>query len=76
MKKEYKKPQIIFESFELSQSIANGCQYISNQAYGICPVDVDGFGALFNNAACEWPGVMGENVCYHDPAEDNRVFTS
>ncbi len=79
MKKQYEKPQIIFDSFELSQSIAAGCEFIANHEWAKCAVD-DGLQMLFtmDTAACEsvpGPGPF-DSVCYDIPNPSNNVFSS
>ncbi len=88
MKKAYTKPGIVFDNFELSQSIAGSCEYISNQAYGTCGVFVEGFNeTIFTsttncnrtpaNEADKTPGNINYNgVCYDVPAPDSNVFSS
>ena len=81
MKKTYERPQIVFESFELSQSIAAECLYITNAARGTCAIDTgDGIGMLFTSSvdACEYepgPG-MHDDICYDNPGENPNVFSS
>ena len=77
MKKNYSKPQLVFDSFELSESIAAGCYAISKQSELICPVDDPIFGVVFtgDNAGCEITSDSKDNdmECYHDL---RQVFTS
>ena len=48
MKKTYTKPELYFESFELSANIATGCGIITKTAtQGICGYDQPGIGTLF-----------------------------
>lgn len=48
MKKPYSKPRIEFESFELSQAIAAGCEVIQNNFNkGQCGFQWNGMGTLF-----------------------------
>lgn len=77
MKKIYSKPQIVFDSFELSQSIAAGCEFISNQAWQVCPVDINIGRTIFTAAPCQFttPG-DDDLVCYHNPADNKNVFSS
>ena len=80
MRKVYRKPHIAFESFELSQNIAAGCEDIAHATKGICGIDT-GFGILFNTgvvADCEMgpqPG-WGDDVCYDVPSDNKNVFSS
>lgn len=82
MKKTYQKPQIVFESFELSQNIAGGCNAVSNNTDGdVCSVNVPWVGGsinVFNNAGiCEvyGPGIS-DNICYHAPGDMISAFSS
>ena len=78
MKKVYTKPQIIFDSFELSQNIAAGCQYISNHAWQMCIVEnVMGdtlFSEVLNCGITSDPTSIG--ICYDVPSADTMVFSS
>ncbi len=79
MKKDYSKPEVLFESFELSQSIAAGCEYISNHVYGACPVMDPAIGATVFalTGVCTITTPTGnDRICYNVPAENNRVFSS
>lgn len=79
MKKQYSAPEILFEDFSLSSSIAAGCEFIANSAENVCGYrDVDG-GMLFVT------GVTGcvfhepdtnDSLCYHVPNEYANIFTS
>ena len=77
MKKNYSKPQIMFDSFELSQSIAGACAGVqSDQAPYDCPVDFGGPLTLFA-AMCDITPAPGDNkVCYDVPSDDSRLFGS
>ncbi|MGN1349195.1 MAG: hypothetical protein ACI4VI_09650 [Acutalibacteraceae bacterium] len=80
MKKLYQSPQILFESFELSSSVAAGCGAIAkpNAAY-MCPVKDPEIGlTIFTKETdCQLtsPGYY-DRVCYNIPLENNSVFTS
>ena len=84
MKKKYEKPDILFESFALSQSISAGCEMIGgNQAQYVCPVWVKtpGFDddryTIFGDGTCDSKPVGGnDSICYHVPIADNNVFNS
>ncbi len=80
MKKPYSKPQIAYVSFELSQSIAAGCEFISNNAYEACPITVEEGFVLFSTGACLTTpvdvGMDKDRFCYHIPSDDSRVFSS
>ena len=79
MKKKYEKPQILITSFELSESIASGCEQISNAAEYACAV-VDneaGITYIADYTICEFiPPNIDDTVCYHAPRDENNVFSS
>ena len=82
MKKTYTKPEILFEDFSLSTSIAVACTYKTK--------------LLSEDTGCGWAdprhpenvlflnGIQGcvdgpgnyDGVCYHVPAEGNNIFSS
>lgn len=78
--KRYKKPELVYESFALSQDIASGCEGIANFAEGVCSVTVDvGFPMeIFQNpAVCSnVPPNPDDYVCYHAPSDGNNIFSS
>lgn len=78
-KRRYEKPCIIYDGFEMSQSIAGNCEGIANFAENLCSVTVNiGFDIqIYNNSNCEYTGPDFEDmVCYHVPSDFNNVFTS
>lgn len=82
MKKTYVRPEVYFESFELSASIAAGCSVKINHAEGVCS-SIPGIGSIFTDyKTCMWTagdnesGNSESNYCYHVPLDTNRVFTS
>lgn len=79
MKKVYTKPEIIFDSFELSQSIAAGCEGISQHAEGACAVWLEELGtSIFaTTAICKYaPPSPEDYVCYNAPTDSNNVYSS
>lgn len=78
MKKVYIKPGIIFDSFEMTQSIAAGCELIQqNQAEGSCPVLVPEWSLNYLGKGCDLTPPSGnDGLCYHVPIADNNVYTS
>lgn len=86
MKREYSKPDILFESFSLSTSIAGTCAKDTNtQTQNVCSVYLPGVGNAFleNIFGCktenggipvQTDGVGG--VCYHVPTPLNNLFMS
>lgn len=86
MKKTYTKPEIMFESFSFSTSIAGSCEVIfSGSARGTCGIpDANGLGMMIFNVDaagtnCVVPGTTEEKydgLCYHIPLEGNNLFNS
>ena len=78
MKKTYVKPEVYFESFELSANIATGCEININHTVGACWQGVEGFKDF--NIFVESPSCAttpDENdLCYHSPTDVNNIFTS
>ena len=82
MKKKYTKPEIIFESFSMSTSIAGSCENIVNFARGVCGIPtnapgiivfVEGIGSM-----CTFfeSNDIHDGLCYHIPIEENNLFNS
>ena len=81
MKKTYVKPEVYFESFELSTSIATGCEYKTNHAKNECVYEIAGGRNVFVDAKTHClditaPGEEYGAVCYHVPIEASNLFTS
>ncbi len=81
MKKAYNKPEIVFDSFELSQNIAAGCEFISNHSKKDCSVTDPSIGMTFftrSTYGCVITEVPGnyDDICYDVPNPSNNVFTS
>lgn len=77
MKKEYSKPQITIDSFEISCSVASNCSFQMAFDENTCPVDI-GFGTVFaDDNICDFLSQDGDGgVCYYIPNMDSTVFTS
>ena len=82
MKREYSPPEIIFDSFTLTENIAANCtRNITNQYSGSCGL-IFGTKILFTYeaAGCKHKvadgSPMANGVCYHIPSGDNRLFNS
>lgn len=76
MKKQYVKPELYFESFELSTSIAT-CDVISNHIDNACPVTDKELGVTYFADGCSYtPGPKDKKVCYQPPAPGSVVFSS
>ena len=83
MKKEYSKPQIMFENFALSTSIAATCEVINstptlNSCSYIDLRDPTGLQVFMTGiGGCTRKEDDGEynGICYHNPS-DNNLFNS
>lgn len=81
MKKKYSKPDIMYEDFTPSTSIAVGCKYEADVALYTCGIEYDVW-MLFTSGvdACtlhvENMSGKWDQVCYHNPSPGNNVFTS
>lgn len=82
MKKQYSKPDILFESFTLSTSIAGSCETVlDNPSANQCGIKM-GFKTYFTEsvAGCSTDVIDGSGdlngLCYHVPFDTNNVFNS
>ncbi len=80
IKKKYVKPQITFESFQLSTSIAFSCTLLgTNSAQFVCPVEDPELGWTYFAdgvaSACDTAPVNG-NICYDIPVANWNVTNS
>ena len=79
MKKAYVKPQVYFEDFRLSTSIAGGCAWMANSAENSCTVTVPGtqetYIADLNTCTFTVPA-ENDRFCYHVPMDNKNVFSS
>lgn len=92
MKKTYSKPEIMFEDFTMSESIALGCEKIANQTLYACQYEygrgsskknifADVYGCTYTQTV-KWDGELqdfieaNDSLCYHVPFESNNLFTS
>lgn len=81
MKKVYSKPEIMFEDFTLSSSIAS-CDVQAESTMDQCAVEfVPGVSYIFLEGMniCDVPIVDGsgeDGVCYHNPTPGNNLFNS
>ena len=83
MKKNYNKPDILFESFALSVDIAGGCErVIDTYLGGECAMELVGFGNVFTDKVGQCSMVIedgdpiADGLCYHVPTADNNLFNS
>lgn len=90
MKKEYVKPQIMFENFTLSSNIAGDCEHLTNlPSNNTCGLYFTGIGNVFltGMGGCSdmqvGDGISGDGyigsgndaICYHVPFGEN-LFNS
>ena len=80
MKKTYAKPQIVFESFQLTANIAGDCNTRPNSTNeATCGYNDNGWIIFQSNTVCNFPirqdGIY-DRICYHVPTGDISVFTS
>lgn len=85
MKRTYSKPEIAFESFNLSANIAANCEIIIPTPYsGTCGYAYEGgngttmFTSEAGTAVCNIAINDDESngFCYHVPIESNNLFNS
>ena len=79
MKKTYVKPELYFESFELSSNIASGCQTITKlQSKETACGYNDGVDVIFTSSmgGCNVKDDGTGKICYDVPSDSNRLFTS
>lgn len=81
MKKTYKKPEIIFEDFSLSTSIALGCEFGAHHAEYLCAYEDEYLEAvIFTETISACTTKMQDGVynglCYHVPSDQTNIFAS
>ena len=81
MKKTYTKPEIMFEDFSLSTSIALGCEYGAHHTEYVCAYEDEDMGKMIFTetiSACTTKTQDGlyNTLCYHVPTESNNIFAS
>ena len=79
MKKSYVKPQVYFEDFQLSASIAAGCTFKTNHAKNDCAYNVGGKYLFVDSVqSCTTTTQDGtwDSICYDIPNDSTRLFTS
>lgn len=81
MKKVYSAPDIVFDSFALSSSVA-ACRFETNYGQDSCAYKFDPETYIFldNVAACTTPIIDGDEfyngLCYHNYSADGMLFGS
>ena len=82
MKKNYSKPDIVFDNFSLCSSIAVGCARPTNTpSQGACPLVIGGRPLFIDGvAACRFKTEDGnplyDGLCYHVPTDSTNLFNS
>lgn len=79
MKKQYTAPDILFEDFSLSESIAAGCEFINkNLAEGSCGYPTrNGVVFMESVSGCKYHEPdTNDSLCYHVPNEYANIFNS
>lgn len=81
MKKTYQKPEIVFENFSLSKSIATCAQVVNIHFLTpeTCSAELEGSGITLTvfaseNSSCQYSNE--DALCYHVPNDTIGVFTS
>ena len=79
MKLAYEAPEIIYEDFSLSTSIAAGCEFKTQlQAENVCGYMMEGdvvFAA--DISGCKYtPAEDEDTICYHNPSDLRNIYTS
>ena len=84
MKKQYSTPDVVFESFSLSTTIAGNCEVrIDTQSQGTCGYYMEGVGVAFIEGVtgCRVPitddmSLAFNGFCYHVPTANSNLFNS
>ena len=79
MKKRYEKPDIMFDNFTMSESVAR-CEEKANFARGVCGVEMVPGWIMFTDevGSCTFKqkDLEFNGLCYHVPMDSNNVFNS
>jgi hypothetical protein len=84
MKKKYSTPEIVFESFALSTTIAGNCEKsVNTQSQGVCGYFMEGVGMAFTENVTGCSVVITDDMslafngyCYHVPVDNQNLFNS
>lgn len=81
MKKEYRAPDLFYESFQLAQNISAGCEGIANFDGASCSIQITDTGVSINiysqTGVCDYTGPGYEDmICYHAPSQFQNAFSS
>ena len=79
MKKRYEKPDIMFDNFTMSESVAR-CEEKANFARGVCSLEMGPGYFMFtddvNSCNFKQKDLEFNGLCYHVPMDSNNVFNS
>lgn len=79
MKKQYVKPAMFSETFDICDSIAAGCGIAVGSTENVCGYSVPGVGYIFITGVggqCMFTPGDGDGVCYHIPTAETKLFDS
>ena len=82
MKRAYQKPDIMFDSFSLSSTIAGSCSFDTNtKSQGDCHVMFGELKVFTSKVTGCKGGVIVDSgqfngLCYHVPTNDKNIFMS
>ena len=81
MKKVYSKPEIMFESFTMSTSIAAGCdKIVEGHSANTCGIPWEGSENIFligiSGCKVQYEADGWGGICYHNPTDDTNLFNS
>ena len=84
MKKVYSKPEIVFEDFSLSSSIASCEIEVEGPSQGICGYKYEGgfgqtiFTSELGTSICNMPvdDDINNGFCYYIPVDNKNLFNS
>ncbi len=78
MKKTYNKPQIVFESFEITTSIAAGCMFLTDTKSdsNSCSYTENGVTIFTSKDVCGMDDTDAKGFCYHVPTDSYVIFNS
>ena len=79
MKKQYVKPAMFSEAFDICDSIAAGCGIAVGSTEHDCSYLVPGTGYIFITGvggSCMFTPGDNDGVCYHIPTDETKLFDS
>ena len=82
MKKSYSKPDVVFENFSLSTSIAGACERNTHlPTQGPCGYQWGAYVIFgYNMTGCDLQQPLNvpspDGFCYHNPTDNNNLFHS